>query len=198
MKKILILLVVSVLCMLSVFAQPVENVHETLTKNEIYSKIDLEHKGTRKYFSDELTRQRELLFSEADDRATYYEKEGKNMLNTTYWKLGFAWGGVVFFIVGFMQVLRLKTERTRFNKLQKYLGEAIISDIMKNFNIDKLKEGKVEYKLPVDVPVMTDKVQDIMEAKAQEINKRKLDEHYKKEEIKKPQENLVVGEDIVI
>jgi len=197
MKK-LIYIVFLILCMTYVFAQPVENVHEELTKNEIYSKIDLEHKGTRKYFSDEMTRQRELLFTEADKRATYYEKEGKSMLNTTYWKLGFAWGGVVFFIVGFMQVLRLKTERTRFNKLQKHLSQAVISDLHTFLNVDKLKEGNIEYKLKPDMPVITDKVQEIMEARVEEINNRKLEKHYKDIEKKKPTGGLSIGEDIEI
>jgi len=197
MKKLVILIVIAVLCTIGVYGQ-VESVHETLTKNEIYSKIDLEHKGTRKYVSDELTRQRELLFKEADDRATYYEKEAKSMLSTTFWKLSFAWGGIVFFIVGFMQTLRLKTERTRFNKLQKHISQAIISDLIQEFNIAKGKKEDINYKTKIDTPVVQDKVQDLLTAKSEEIQKKKLDKFYKDKDIKKPDEHLAIGEDIEI
>jgi hypothetical protein len=197
MMKKLIYLILLIMSMCFAYAQPVENVHEELTKNEMYSKIDLEHKNTRKYVSDELTRQREQFFKEIDSRATYYEREGKSMLTTTYWKIGLVIGGLMFFTVGLNQVLRLKTERTRFNKLQKHLSEAIIQDIRKEFGVKKTKEEVVDYRIKVDPKVVKKQAQDIVQDQQEFTDKKKAEVVFK-EKKQKPEQSVKFGDDIVI
>jgi len=180
-----------------VYAQPIESVHEELTKNEMFSKIDLEHKNTRKYVSDELTRQREQFYKEIDSRATYYEREGKSMLSTTYWKLGLIIGGMIFFTVGLNQMLKLKIERTRFSKLQKHLSEAIIDDIKKEFNLKKNIVPVYDYNVKVDPSIISNHVQDIVQEKQNVIDKEKLDDYLDAKD-KKLEQNIKLGENIVI
>lgn len=88
-------------------------------------KIDQEHKATRKFVSDELTRQRTEFFKEIDDRATYYENTVERLLSRTILYLGLLWGGIVLLVVGVTQFLRLRLERNKFEKMLRVIREQI-------------------------------------------------------------------------
>lgn len=101
------------------------------TSNVVMNKVDQEHKATRKFFSDELTRQRQEFFKMMDDRANYYEDTADNMLTTTAWKLGLLWGGIVFVVVGLTSFLKVKLEKKRHQKLKQSLKEEITTELLK-------------------------------------------------------------------
>ena len=141
-KKIVLLVFVLLVCSSFVLSAPVERVDEQITKVETFSKIDEEHRNTRKYFSDEMTRQVNEFYEAIDDRGLYYENEFNKMLMTTYLKLAMIIAGAILFSVAIGHVFRLKTERVRFNKLKKHLSEEIILELRKEYNIEKKNEDK--------------------------------------------------------
>ncbi len=179
------------------FSYGLEEVSQNLNKNELFSKIDMEHRNTRKYVSDELTRQREQFFKEIDGRAGYYEKEGKSMLSTAYLKLGLIWGGVVFLIAGLTHILRLKTERVRFNKLHTHLSNAILKSLKDEFKLEKENDG-FSYKQQVNPEILTDKVQDILDERSKEVQNKLLDKHYNKLNKKQSNNELKFSEEIIL
>jgi len=93
--------------------------------------ISQEHKNTRKFFSDEMTRQRQEYFKMIDDRAEYYEDTANDILTTAVWKLGLLWGGIVFITVGLFNTLRVKLEQRRYKKLKQTLKQEVTNDIFK-------------------------------------------------------------------
>ena len=195
-KNIIIYLIIFIISISFCFG--LEEIHEQLNKNEIFSKIDIEHKNTKKYVSDEITRQREQFLKEVDDRGAYYEREANDMLNTVFWKLGLIWCGVIFFVVGISQIFRLKTERTRFNKLQKYLLEGLVVELSKMARNQGKPKTEVNYSEEVNPEILKDKVQDMIDESAKKEMMTKLDKHYKKEGIVKKDNSLNIGEDIHI
>jgi len=96
------------------------------------NKINQEHSNTRKFFSDELTRQRNEFYKQMDDRAIYYEETVNDMLTTMVWKLGLLWGGIVFFIVSFNNLVRNRLEKKRFKKLKESLKGEVLRDMVMN------------------------------------------------------------------
>ena len=148
--KILIFMVMIFCFSFIAYAVPVEDVHETMTKSEIFTKIDDEHKNTRKYFTDEMNRQRTQFYKEIDNRGIYYENEFKKMLMETYVRLGLVWGGVVLFVLSLSHILKLKLERNRYNNLRK----SLISELRKDLNLQAIKvqiDTIIEEKVPVEI-----------------------------------------------
>lgn len=92
-------------------------------------KIDQEHKNTRKFFSDEMTRQRQEYFKSIDDRAIYYEKTATDLLKSAVYKLGMLWAGIVIFVVGITQMLRLRLERNKSEKMLKTIRQEIANAV---------------------------------------------------------------------
>lgn len=92
---------------------------------KIVQKIDQEHKNTRKFLSDELTRQRTEMFKQLDDRANYYEDTVNDILTKTLWSLGLLWASVTLFVVGITSFLKVRLERRRYDRLQKNLFDEI-------------------------------------------------------------------------
>jgi hypothetical protein len=88
-------------------------------------KIDQEHKATRKFVSDELTRQRTEFFKQIDERATYYENTVERLLSRTILYLGLLWAGIVILVVGISNYTRLRLERHRFDKMMRAIREQI-------------------------------------------------------------------------
>lgn len=122
-----LILIVMALAILSAFV-----VGQTVPEDvdtTVISKIDQEHKNTRKFFSDELTRQRNEFFKQMDDRFDYYEETADSFINTAVWKLGLIWGSVTLFIFGMSNLLRVKLEQKRMKKLK----ESIIMDVRREF-----------------------------------------------------------------
>lgn len=214
MKQIFLIIIVTILLSVSVFGQtatPVNTnndgsiqeismnpVHDTATRNEIFSKIDLEHKNTRKYISEEISRQREQLFKEADDRGAYYEREFNKMLVTFYWKFGLITMGLLFFVVGINNLLKLRIESRRFKLLKEHLAESIKKDIRKDFNL-KEENKEVAYEKKVDTTQVMQKVDEMVEEKARLFMKQKLDEAEREgKSINRPDKPFVVGDNIEI
>jgi len=172
--------------------------HETLNKNEIFSKIDLEHKNTRKYVSDELTRQRTEFLKEIDDRGSYYEKEVNTMFATFYWKVALVGGGVMLVIISIIAVLILKIERKRYKLFKEHLSESILKELRENFNLDD-PVRKVAYSTKIDKENIMQKADQMLTEKANLKIKQKLDEAERKGmKFKRPDEPHIVGENIEI
>jgi hypothetical protein len=91
--------------------------------------LDQEHKNTRKFFSDELTRQRQEFYTQFDDRAMFYEKEFFDTLNTAVLKLSLIWGAIVFCTVGLSNMLRITLERKRFRRMKETLKDELRTEI---------------------------------------------------------------------
>lgn len=114
----------------------------------IIDNIQAEGKTNRKFTSDELTRQREQLLREVDDRANYYEKQFNDMISTAVLKLGLLWGGIVFIITGLNTFLLRKLERRRYKMLldsvMKHSNPAYKSDNTKM--MDKFAKDEADAK----------------------------------------------------
>lgn len=194
--KIMIYIVVLVLSFSFVFG--LENLHEQITKNEIFSKIDLEHKNTKKYVSDEMTRQREQFYKDIDDRGSYYEKEANSMLVTIFWKLGLIVGGMMLFTSGMSHIMRLKTERVRFKKLEKYLLDGLVIELAKMAKQQEKPKPNMNYTNPINEAPIQDKVQEMMNESARKVMIKKLDSVYKEKGVDKPNDRINIGDDIKI
>lgn len=137
MKKLklsIMLLIMVILCMIPSYAQTTEPADlQTLNK------IQQEHSNTRKFFSDELARQRNEFFKQTDDRADYYEKTVDNMLTTAVWKLALLWGGIMFFFLSFNHLIRNNLEKKRFKKFKESIKGEVMRDIM-NFNVGEKQQ----------------------------------------------------------
>lgn len=96
--------------------------------------VSQEHKNTRKFFSDELTRQRQEFYKQLDDRATYYEETVNDLLFTAVWKLGLLWGSIVFITVGIFNILRIKLENRRYKRMKEILKSEVRADLLKEQN----------------------------------------------------------------
>lgn len=96
---------------------------------ELVAHIDQEHKNTRKFFSDELTRQRQEFYTQFDDRAAFYEKEFFDTLNTAVFKLSLIWGAIVLCTFGLSNMLRITLERKRFRRMKETLKDELRTEI---------------------------------------------------------------------
>ncbi len=123
MKLIKGLLIFLIICSFIVYGQtPAPEDIATLNK------IAQEHQNTRKFMSDELSRQRNEFFKEVDDRANYYEKTVESILTTTVFKLALLWGGIMFFFVSFNNFIRNRLEKKRYKRLKENIIEEINRD----------------------------------------------------------------------
>ena len=121
MQRYIIMIIWLLISIPVVFAQTEPKDIDTQTHQRILQ----EHATTRKFFSEELTRQRNQIFNDFDERAEYYEKKFDDTLMLTAWKLGFLWAGTTIFIVGFLNMLRIKLERRKYTKLKKNLLDEV-------------------------------------------------------------------------
>jgi len=138
MRQIILISIISLLILSLVSGQTAPDPNQVATLN----KINQEHSNTRKFFSDELTRQRQEFFKMMDDRFIYYEDTYRDIMATTTWKLTLLWAGVVLFITSFNNILRNILEKKRFKKLKESLKGEILRDMMIN-NPDQMQR-KVE------------------------------------------------------
>lgn len=91
--------------------------------------IQQEHKNTRKFVSDELTRQRNEFYTEMESRSKYYENRAENLINTAVWKLSLLWGGVVLIVFGLSSFLNRKLEQRKWSKMLDSVKHQIISEV---------------------------------------------------------------------
>jgi len=144
MKKLILLPIVFLICNFAVMGQNAEP--EDL---QTLNKIAQEHQNTRKYFSDELTRQRTEFFKLVDDRANYYEDTVRNILSSAVFKLALLWGGIMLFFTSFNNFLRNRIEKRRYKKLKDNIKDELRQEMMKyapqqpqNISIPKQTEQK--------------------------------------------------------
>lgn len=95
----------------------------------VFTKIEQEEKNTRKFVSDELTRQREEFYNQFDERAVFYEKEFFDALNTATLKLSVLWGSIVFCVIGLSNMLRITLERKRFMRMKETLKDELRAEM---------------------------------------------------------------------
>jgi len=100
------------------------------TDMQVIQAISKEHKDTRKFVSDELTRQREELFKEVEKQAIYYENEIQSFLREAVFKLGLLWGGIVMFVVGVTHYLSRKLDKRKWNKMLDSAKEELRAEMM--------------------------------------------------------------------
>jgi hypothetical protein len=124
MKK-LILLFGLILFSTFVFGIDVQPEKDTAT----ISVIQQEHKNTRKFFSDELERQKKDFFNKWDDRANYYENTVDRMLTTTTWKLALLWGGILIMFVSFQSFLKIRMDKAKYDKFKDNVKEEIMKEL---------------------------------------------------------------------
>jgi hypothetical protein len=95
----------------------------------LMQKITQEHQNTRKFFSDELTRQRTEFYTQFDDRATFYEKEFFNTINTAVLKLSLIWGAIVFFVIGLNSLMRITLEKKRWRRVKETIKDELKAEM---------------------------------------------------------------------
>lgn len=132
MKTVKLLLIMLFVCSMFGIAQTSPtNPEDIATLN----KIGQEAQNTRKYFSDEMTRQRTQIFKDFDDRAVYYENEFNNVITTAVLKLGLLWAGILIFFTSFNNYLRNRLEKKRYKKLKQNVKEEIVRELGLNPNM---------------------------------------------------------------
>lgn len=140
MRKIICLIIGLIL--FSSFIYGLEAPQEVNTA--VVSQIQQEHKNTRKFFSDELTRQQKVFFDQVDDRADYYETTVDKFLTTAVWKLALLWAGIMFAVTSFNNFLRIRLEKRRYEKLKKNIKE----ELVKELGIEVKQEPIIEKEIP--------------------------------------------------
>lgn len=95
----------------------------------LMQKITQEHQNTRKFVSDELTRQREEFYKQFDDRAVFYEKEFFNTINTAVVKLSLLWAAVVFFVFGLNNLMRITLEKKRWRRVKETIKDELKAEM---------------------------------------------------------------------
>lgn len=93
------------------------------------NKVAQEHQNTRKFFQDELTRQRNEFFKQMDDRFTYYERTFDNFMTRTAFKLGLMWAGIVMLSIGSYSVFRVRLDKKRNKRFNDTMRELIRKEV---------------------------------------------------------------------
>lgn len=95
----------------------------------IITKIDQDRAELKKFFTSEIESQRQLFFSEMNDRANYYEEALNDIIRTAVWKLGLLFGSMIFFFTSFNMFLKSKMEKKKYLKLERSVIEAVKREI---------------------------------------------------------------------
>lgn len=93
------------------------------------NKIAQEHQNTRKFFSDELTRQRNEFFTQMDSRFDYYERTADNFLTRTAFKLGLMWAGIVMLSIGTYSLFRVRLDKKKNKRFNETVGQLIRQEV---------------------------------------------------------------------
>ena len=101
-------------------------------------KVQQEHQATRKFFSDELTRQKKDLFLQFDDRGKYYENQFTKIINGIMIKLALIWIGIVVFTSAFNKFLGNRMDKRRYKKLK----DAVLNEV----------KGGITHEVPIPTP----------------------------------------------
>jgi hypothetical protein len=120
------------------------------TNTAVQSQIVQEHKNTRKFFSDELERQKKDMFDKWDDRADYYERTFDDMITNTVWKLALMWSGIMIMFVSFSAFLKTRMENRKYDKLKKNIKEELVKELTGNLPKQETKKEKPKEKYIYD------------------------------------------------
>lgn len=124
MRKLILIIIFFLICSFAVIGQTADP--EDL---QTLNKVGQEHQNTRKYFSNELTRQRTEFFKMFDDRANYYEETFDDMITKTVIKLALLWGGIMLFFTSFNNFLRNRIEKRRYKKLKQDVVNEVVQSL---------------------------------------------------------------------
>lgn len=134
MKRLGVMLILSLLIFPLVLSQ---NIPKDNSASE--QLIAQEHKNTRKFVSDELTRQRNEFYKGFEDRAEWYKREADDMINNAVWKLGLMWSGVVLLFFGISNFLNRRLEKRKWNKMLETARSEIKTDVIAELQQEKTK-----------------------------------------------------------
>lgn len=98
-------------------------------------KIDAEHKVTRQFMANELTKRETEFLKEFTGRADYYEDSYEDIMKKSVWKLGILWSGILLFFISFNKMIDLKTEEKKYQVLK----DAIKKDLMDEFRKENIE-----------------------------------------------------------
>ena len=169
MRKYLIL---SIILMSFVVAQAPVDIQTPLN-----DKIVQEHKATRKFFSDEMTRQRTEFYNMMDERAINYENQVNDLLRTTAIKLFLLWFGSGALIIGLHSFLRNRMEKRRYSKLKdsltKDVKEEIDKETQKKTNDLQQKRIQIDQRIEMlnKAKPQLNKIKEQIESQLSEINR---------------------------
>jgi len=135
MKLVKISIIIIAVLMLCSFVYSLTAPDESNTQT--ISTIQQEGQATRKYISDELSRQETAFFKQMDSRANYYENTIRDIETNAVTKLGLFWFGVVLFVTSFNNFLRNRVEKKRYKKLKDNTKEEIMLELMKVAGVQK-------------------------------------------------------------
>ena len=144
--------------------------------------IAQEHKNTRKFVSDEITRQRNDFFNEMEAQGKEYENKAEDLVSNAVWKLGLMWAGVVVFIFGVGNFLGRKLDKRKWNKMLESAKAEIIAEVNK-------KKAVVETELKQKSNQILAREMDVS-MKEQYIDKAKPQLHEMQRRLKAQQEEL--------
>jgi multidrug efflux pump subunit AcrB len=160
-----------------------------------------EHKNTRKFVSDEITRQRTQFNKDFEDRAEYYKNEADSLINQAVWKLGLMWGGIVLLVFGMSNFLNRRLEKRKWNKMLESAKAEIMAEVnQKKEKIDAQHKERENQLVQGHQAIVQKNAQ--LNQKAEQIKKARpqLQAMQKKmaqqqEELKKVMNNLQLFED---
>lgn len=129
MRKLILILTIMLILSIGIIAAQTTIPPDVDTG--VYSKVQQEHKNTRKFFSDEMTRQRTEMFNEWDNKANYYEDLFLSTITSLLWKLGLTIAAIVFFFFGFSRMMLTRLEKKKFEKFKK----TVLSELRQELNL---------------------------------------------------------------
>ena len=155
--------------------------------------ISQEHKNTRKFVSDELTRQRNEFYKGFEDRAEWYKREADDMINNAVWKLGLMWGGVVLLFFGISNFLNRRLEKRKWNKMLESARAEIKTDVMAELSREKDKidaQHKQTEQTLIDEQIKINQRKRQVDTKEQALAKAKPQLHAMQKRIADQQQEL--------
>jgi len=136
MKKLIIMLLIFVLSTAFVYSVVIPDESNTV----IINKIDQEHKNTRQFTANELSKRQAEFINDFTTRADYYEETYHSLMRRAVWQLGLLWTGIMFFFISINKMISTRTEEKKYQVLK----EAIKKDIYDEFKADSVVLPKAD------------------------------------------------------
>jgi len=126
MKRIILILVFIIV--VSSFGSGLEIPDEP--DSVVINKVDQEHKNTRQFITNEISRRESSFLKQLTDRGDYYESSLNDIIRTAIIKLGLIWMGVVFFVTSLNKLISNRTEKKKYAVLKESLKKDIKLELM--------------------------------------------------------------------